>query len=164
MTPKSLLRHKDAVSNLSDFEIGSHFMPVIPEHGKLAANNKINRVVLCSGKVYYDLLARRDEAEVQDVAIIRLEQFYPFPGKLLEAELKKYPNAEVIWCQEEPENMGAWHFLDRRLEGVMLKSKNKNSRPTYVGRKEAASTATGLMSRHKAEQDHLVNTALGLNK
>jgi len=164
MTPKSLLRHKDAVSNLSDFEINSHFMPVIPEHGKLAANNKINRVVICSGKIYYDLLARRDEAKAQDVAILRLEQFYPFPAKLLEAELKKYPHAEVIWCQEEPENMGAWHFLDRRIEAVLAKSKNKNSRPTYVGRKEAASTATGLLSRHKIEQDLIVNTALGLNK
>lgn len=139
-------------------------MPVIPEHGKLAANNKINRVVVCSGKIFYDLLARREEAKVQDVAILRLEQFYPFPAKLLETELKKYPHAEVIWCQEEPENMGAWHFLDRRIEAVLAKSKNKNSRPTYVGRKEAASTATGLMSRHKIEQDLIVNTALGLNK
>lgn len=163
MTPKSLLRHKDAVSTLAEFKTGTSFMPVIPEVKKLASPDTIKRVVICAGKVYYDLFARREEAKLQNVAIVRLEQFYPFPAKLLEAELRKYPNAEVIWCQEEPQNMGAWHFLDRRIESVMEKSHTKNTRPIYVGRKEAASTATGLLSRHKVEQDHLVDTALGLN-
>ncbi len=161
MTPKSLLRHKACVSNLVDFGPGSSFHRVIPDHGKLAAGAKVKRIVLCSGKVYYDLLATRDERKLKDVAIVRVEQLYPFPVRSLTAELEKYPNAEVVWCQEEPENMGAWRFIDRRLERLMAEiPKLKADRPRYVGRPEAASTATGVLKRHVAEQTKLVDEAL----
>src|SRR5690606_2236122 len=111
---------------------------------------------------YYDLLAKRTENNINDVAIVRMEQYYPFPEQALIEELKKYPNAEVVWCQEEPENNGAWHFLDRRLEKVLMQVKTKNDRPIYIGRPEAASPATGLMSRHQFEQNLLVSQALKL--
>ena len=129
----------------------------------MGAAAKVKRVVLCSGKVYYDLAAARDERKIKDVAIVRVEQLYPFPVKSLKAELQKYPNAEVVWCQEEPENMGAWRFVDRKLENVMADTpKLKANRPRYVGRPEAASTATGLMKRHVVEQAKLVDEALTL--
>ena len=118
---------------------------------------------MCAGKVYYDLAAARDEREIKDVAILRVEQLYPFPIKSIGAELKKYPNAEIVWCQEEPENMGAWRFIDRKLEAAMAEvPKLKVARPRYVGRAEAASTATGVMKRHIAEQAKLVDDALTL--
>lgn len=162
MTPKSLLRNKRAVSTLTDFTNGTHFLEVIPETEKLQKAKDISRVVLCSGKVYYDLIEKREEEGIKDIAIIRLEQFYPFPDAQLEKELKCYPNAEVVWCQEEPKNMGAWTFLDRRIESVLQRTKNKNLRPQYIGRMEAASTATGLNSRHVFEQNLLVSQALKL--
>ena len=163
MTPKSLLRHKGCVSDIKELGPGSSFHRVIHDEGKLAANSKVKRVVLCAGKVYYDLAAARDEREIKDVAILRVEQLYPFPIKSIGAELKKYPNAEIVWCQEEPENMGAWRFIDRRLEAAMAKvPKLSASRPRYIGRPEAASTATGVMKRHIAEQAQLVDDALTL--
>jgi 2-oxoglutarate dehydrogenase E1 component len=163
MTPKSLLRHKACVSNLDEFGPGSSFHRIYGDQGNLGAAAKVKRVVLCSGKVYYDLAAARDERKIKDVAIVRVEQLYPFPVKSLKAELQKYPNAEVVWCQEEPENMGSWRFVDRKLEAVMADTpKLKTSRPRYVGRPEAASTATGLMKRHVAEQAKLVDEALAL--
>ena len=161
MTPKSLLRHKLCVSDVNEFSGKSTFHRVIPDHGDLVANSKIKRIVLCSGKVFYDLIAARDERKIKDVAIVRLEQLYPFPVKSLAAELKKYTNAEVVWCQEEPENMGAWRFLDRRLEAVMGDiPKLSSQRPIYCGRAESAATATGLLKRHNAEQAKLVDDAL----
>ena len=161
MTPKSLLRHKACVSDIKEFGPGSSFHRVIHDEGKLAANSKVKRVVLCAGKVYYDLAATRDEREIKDVAILRVEQLYPFPIKSIAAELKKYPNAEIVWCQEEPENMGAWRFIDRKLEAAMAEvPKLKAARPRYMGRAEAASTATGVMKRHIAEQAKLVDEAL----
>ena len=163
MTPKSLLRHKGCVSDIKELGPGSSFHRVIHDEGKLAANSKVKRVVLCAGKVYYDLAAARDEREIKDVAILRVEQLYPFPIKSIGAELKKYPNAEIVWCQEEPENMGAWRFIDRRLEAAMAEvPKLSASRPRYIGRPEAASTATGVMKRHIAEQAQLVDDALTL--
>ncbi len=163
MTPKSLLRHKACVSDIKEFGPGSSFHRVIHDEGKLVANSKVKRVVLCAGKVYYDLAAARDEREIKDVAILRVEQLYPFPIKSIGAELKKYPNAEIVWCQEEPENMGAWRFIDRKLEAAMAEApKLKAARPRYVGRAEAASTATGVMKRHIAEQAKLVDDALTL--
>ena len=126
----------------------------------------VTRLVLCSGKLYYDLTAKAEQAGVTDVAIVRLEQLYPFPTKSLPAELVKYPNAEVVWCQEEPENMGAWRFIDRRIEKVLADIsdvKMKATRPIYVGRPESASTATGLFKRHVAEQEKLVSEALLLD-
>ena len=117
----------------------------------------MRRVVLCSGKVYYDLLAERREKAISDVAILRLEQLYPFPEKTLTRELAPYRNAELVWCQEEPENAGAWTFVDRRLEKVMGGAK----RPGYVGREAAASPATGSARAHEAQQKALVAKALG---
>ena len=165
MTPKSLLRHKQCVSATADFGPGSSFHRVLGEHRDLVANEKVKRVVLCSGKVYYDLLQRAEEAEVNDVALVRVEQLYPFPQRSLTAELIKYPNAEVIWCQEEPRNMGAWHFVDRRIEDVLEAIEGVDmsaSRPRYVGRPDSAASATGLLKRHLVEQAKLVDEALML--
>ncbi len=162
MTPKSLLRHKLAVSPLADFAEGSRFQHVIPEIDAIAEGAAVRRVVLCSGKVYYDLLAERREKGVQDVAIVRVEQIYPFPMKSLTAALKEYPNADVVWCQEEPENMGAWSFVDRKIERTLAAMSHSCDRPQYVGRDAAASPATGLAKVHLAQQADLVARALGL--
>jgi 2-oxoglutarate dehydrogenase E1 component len=163
MTPKSLLRHKLAVSSLAEFTPGSHFRTVIPEIDAIAPGPQVKRVVLCSGKVYYDLLAERRELRVGDVAIVRLEQIYPFPANSLRAVLAHYPNAQLVWCQEEPENMGAWTFVDRRLEKLLGGLDIAAKRPVYVGRQEAASPATGLATTHAAEQAVLVRAALTLD-
>ena len=163
MTPKSLLRHKLAVSDLKDFGPGTRFLPVIGEIDPIAAPDKVDRVVICSGKVYYDLLAERRERKLDNVAILRLEQFYPFPAKMLGEELARYRQAKVIWCQEEPENMGGWTFVDRLIEGVLGDIGHKSTRPTFVGRVAAASPATGLAKVHVAEQAALVNKALGVS-
>jgi 2-oxoglutarate dehydrogenase E1 component len=160
-TPKSLLRHKLAVSPLADLAEGSKFLFVIPEIDAVAPAETVRRVVICTGKVYYDLLAERRAKETNDVAIVRLEQMYPFPEKTLSRVLAPYTNAEVVWCQEEPENSGAWNFVDRRIEKVLLKNGNKAQRPSYVGREAAASPATGLARTHQAEQAALVAAALG---
>ncbi len=160
MTPKSLLRHKLAVSPLKDFAEGSSFKFVIPETDELASAESVKRVVLCSGKVYYDLLAERRGRGIKDVAIVRLEQLYPFPAKALKAAIKDYKNAEIVWCQEEPQNSGAWFFLDRRIEVVLDCLGNKAQRPRYIGRVAMASPAPGLARAHATEQAALVNEAL----
>jgi 2-oxoglutarate dehydrogenase E1 component len=160
MTPKSLLRHKLAVSSLADFGPGSSFHRVLGEAQTVVSGEKIRRVVLCSGKVYYDLLADRQARGITDVAILRLEQIYPFPDEPLAEELAKYPNAEVVWCQEEPANAGAWFFVDRRIEAVLTELNHKAGRPQYVGRPEMAATAGGLLRRHNQEQARLVEQAL----
>jgi 2-oxoglutarate dehydrogenase E1 component len=160
MTPKSLLRHKLAVSALAEFGPGSRFLTVIPETDTLAADDQVRRVVLCSGKVYYDLLAERRTLGVKDVAIVRVEQLYPFPTVSLPKELSRYRSAELVWCQEEPENMGAWTFVDRRLEKMLGALDVQAKRPVYVGRTEAASPATGLAKTHAAEQAALVRQAI----
>ena len=160
MTPKSLLRHKMAVSTLSEFEPGSSFHRVLPEIEALVPGDRVRRVVLCSGKVYYDLLADRQARKIDDVAILRLEQLYPFPDEPLEDQLVKYPNAEIVWCQEEPANMGAWFFVDRRIEAVLKSLGHETQRPHYVGRNEMAATATGLLRRHNQEQAALIEQAL----
>ncbi|MBK20104.1 MAG: 2-oxoglutarate dehydrogenase E1 component [Rhodospirillaceae bacterium] len=160
MTPKSLLRHKLCVSTLDDMGPGSCFHRVLPEADKLVADSKIKRVVLCSGKVYYDLYAERNERGLDDVAIVRIEQLYPFPAMSLTEQLQRYKNAEVVWCQEEPANMGAWTFIDRRIENLLDKIDSKAERPIYAGRAEAASPATGLAKRHAKEQAALVDQAL----
>ncbi|GBR05336.1 2-oxoglutarate dehydrogenase E1 component [Acetobacter oeni] len=163
MEPKSLLRHKLAVSPLADFEGNTAFRPVIGEIEPIDAG-KVDRVVICSGKVYYDLLQERREQKRDTTAIIRLEQFYPFPEAELAAELKKYPAAkDIVWCQEETRNGGGWHFVDRLIEGSLEKAGHKVGRPAYVGRATAASPATGLAKTHAAEQAALVKEALGLS-
>lgn len=166
MTPKSLLRHKLATSTKDMFLTNSSFHRILWDDDKdtLAKGKDIKRVVLCSGKVYYDLLAERRERKINDVMILRMEQLYPFPAKSLTEELKQYPNAEVVWCQEEPRNMGSWHFINEKIEDVLVAMKHKAARPSYVGRAEAASPATGLMKHHNAEQAKLVDEALTVGK
>ncbi len=160
-TPKSLLRHKLAVSALAEMGDGTAFRFVIPEVDTIATPDAVRRVVLCSGKVYYDLLAERREKAISDVAILRLEQLYPMPEKTLARELGAYRNAELVWCQEEPENMGAWNYVDRRLEKVLAGLDGTAKRPRYVGREAAASPATGSARAHAAQQARLVADALG---
>ncbi|MGB0719996.1 MAG: 2-oxoglutarate dehydrogenase E1 component [Bdellovibrionales bacterium] len=161
-TPKSLLRHKLAVSTMDMFTGDSTFHRILwdDDRDELVAPDKIKRVVLCTGKVYYDLLAERRARGIKDVRLLRLEQLYPFPGLALADEIRENVNAQVVWCQEEPENQGAWQFVDRRIEHVLEKLDIKAKRPLYVGREAAAAPATGLASRHKAEQEKLVNDAL----
>jgi 2-oxoglutarate dehydrogenase E1 component len=163
MTPKSLLRHKECVSTLADFGPGSSFRRILNETDTLADAANIRRVVLCSGKVYFDLMAERRKRKIDDIAILRIEQLYPFPFTRLGVRLGQYPNAEVVWCQEEPENMGAWHFVDRRIERALSGIDVRSKRPVYVGRPEAASPATGSLRTHLKEQADLVDRALTLS-
>ena len=169
MTPKSLLRHKMAVSAAPDFLTGSSFHRVLwddAEKGNsdtnLAPDEKIKRVVLCSGKVYYDLLEERDARGIDNVYLLRVEQFYPFPAQAMVKELKRFPNADYVWCQEEPKNQGGWTFMEPNIEWVLTRIKAKHTRPKYAGRAASASPATGLASAHKAQQEALVNDALSL--
>ena len=158
MTPKSLLRHKRATSTLEEMAAGSTFHRVLRDDAerlvdgpRLAADDRIRRVVLCTGKVYYDLFEEREKRGVDDVYVLRVEQLYPFPLKTLVNELSRFRNAEVVWCQEEPKNMGSWNFVDPYLEWVMDQAKMERKRPRYAGRPAAAATATGLMSKHLAQ-------------
>jgi len=167
MTPKSLLRHKLAVSKAEEFQSGSSFHRVLwddAQHGnsdtKLVADDKIKRVVMCSGKVYYDLLEERDARGIDDIYLLRLEQFYPFPAISAVKELERFKGAEVVWCQEEPKNQGAWSFVEPNIEWVLERIKAKHTRPIYVGRAASASPATGLASQHKSQQEALVDAAL----
>ena len=169
MTPKSLLRHKLAVSDAADFVTGSSFHRVLWDDAEkghsetvLKPDAEIRRVVLCSGKVYYDLLAERDERGIDDVYLLRVEQFYPFPAQSMVHELGRFPDADVVWCQEEPKNQGAWTFMEPNLEWVLGRLDTAAERPRYVGRATSASPATGLASAHKAQQAALVNDALTL--
>ena len=158
MTPKSLLRHKRAVSRLSELADGSTFHRVLWDDAqlggdtvKLAPDERIRRVVLCSGKVYFDLYEEREKRGVDDVYLMRVEQLYPFPLKALAHELSRFRNADVIWCQEEPRNMGAWVSVEPYLEWVLAHAGSKVRRPRYVGRPPSASTAVGLMSKHLSQ-------------
>ncbi len=167
MTPKSLLRHRLCISDAADFLDGSSFHRVLwddAEKGnsetRLAADDRIRRVVICSGKVYFDLLEERDARGIDDVYLLRVEQFYPFPAMSLVRELERFKDAEVIWCQEEPKNQGGWTFIDPNLEWVLTRIGARHSRARYVGRPATASPATGLASQHKAQQTALVDEAL----
>ena len=160
MTPKSLLRHKRCVSTLDEMGADTSFQRVYGETGKIAAPSKVRRIVVCSGKVYYDLLQAREDKGIDDVAIMRVEQIYPWPKETLAREFAKYKNAELVWCQEEPANMGSWTFVDRRLEYALDGTGIKATRPVYAGRPPAASPATGLMKTHVREQNQLCEWAL----
>ncbi|HSG37301.1 MAG TPA: 2-oxoglutarate dehydrogenase E1 component, partial [Paracoccaceae bacterium] len=167
MTPKSLLRHKLAISDIGDFTTGSSFHRVLWDDAqkghsdtKLVADDKIKRVVMCSGKVYYDLLEERDRRGIDDIYLMRIEQFYPFPALSLVKEMERFKQAEVVWCQEEPKNQGAWNFIEPNIEWVLTRIGADYKRPAYVGRAASASPATGLASQHKAQQEALVNDAL----
>jgi 2-oxoglutarate dehydrogenase E1 component len=160
MSPKSLLRHKRCVSTLADLSDQGRFYRVLPETDALVSDEEIRRVVLCSGKVYYDLLQAREDEGIKNVALVRVEQLYPWPKDSVQAQLTRYPNAEVIWCQEEPANMGAWMFVDRRLRFALEEAHHKARQAHFVGRKASASTAAGVASVHKHEQETLVEQAL----
>jgi 2-oxoglutarate dehydrogenase E1 component len=169
MTPKSLLRHKRAVSRLDEMGAGTTFHRILyddaamlpDEKIKLVPDEEIRRVVLCSGKVYYDLYEEREKRGIDDVYLLRVEQLYPVPLKALVQELVRFKKAEVVWCQEEPRNMGAWHFMEPYLEWVLNQVHAPNKRPRYAGRAAAAATATGLMSKHLAQLKALLDEALG---
>jgi 2-oxoglutarate dehydrogenase E1 component len=166
MTPKSLLRNKRCVSTLDEFADDSTFHRILwddvqrgVESVKLVEDKKIRRVVLCTGKVYYDLFEEREKRGIDDVYLMRVEQLYPFPLKALATELARFPNAEVVWCQEEPKNMGAWTFVEPYLEWVFEHAKSKSTRPRYIGRAASAATATGLMSKHLAQLQAFMDEA-----
>jgi 2-oxoglutarate dehydrogenase E1 component len=169
MTPKSLLRHKRAVSRLDEMGPDTSFhrllwddAQVLPgEKIKLVADDKIRRVVLCSGKVYYDLYDEREKRGVDDIYLLRIEQLYPFPTKALMAELSRFKQAEIVWCQEEPRNQGAWVFVDIFLEWVLNQIGAKHRRARYTGRPASASTAVGQMSLHLAQLKAFLDDALG---
>ena len=158
-TTKSLLRHRLAVSRLAEFGPGTRFRPVI---GAPAEAKAVRRIVLCSGKIFYDLESRIVEAGVAGVALVRLEQLYPFPEKALHEELSRFPNATVVWCQEEPENMGAWTYLDRKIESVLRSIRNASEWPRCISRPANASTAIGTTDEHNHDQARLVAHAIGL--
>jgi 2-oxoglutarate dehydrogenase E1 component len=169
MTPKSLLRHKRVVSNLEQLGPDTTFHRLLwddaqflPDQAiKLVPDEKIRRVVLCSGKVYYDLYEEREKRGIDDVYLLRVEQLYPFPARALIQELGRFKEAEIVWCQEEPKNMGAWSFIEPNIEWVLDHIQAKHRRPRYVGRPSSAATATGLMSKHQRELKAFVDEALG---
>jgi 2-oxoglutarate dehydrogenase E1 component len=168
MTPKSLLRHKRVVSRLDEMGTGTSFHRVLWDDAQhrteqkiaLKPDAQIRRVVLSSGKIYYDLYEGREAVGIDDVYLMRLEQLYPFPARALIQELGRFPNAEIVWAQEEPKNMGAWSFIEPNLEWVLERSGGKSKRASYVGRASSAATATGLASKHAQEQKAIVEQAL----
>ena len=162
MTPKSLLRHKACVSDLADMGPGTTFHRLLDERDTEVRHGKVKRIVLCSGKVYYDLAAARDAAKAWDIEILRVEQLYPFPIKAVKEILSKTPKASVVWCQEEPKNMGGWTFVRDYIEDIMAETGMQQQRLVYAGRDAAASPATGTLSRHNREQNDLVAAALDL--
>ena len=161
MTPKSLLRHKGCVSDLAELGPGTSFHRILDEVNSNVVDKGVSRIVICSGKVYYDLEAARDEQQRHDVKLLRAEQLYPFPRKSLAKILAQTPKADVVWCQEEPMNMGSWHFVRDDIEAAMADASMTATRPQYAGRAAAASPATGSLSRHNREQEQLVKDALG---
>ena len=168
MTPKSLLRHKRCISNLDDFTKKNSFHRILGDHSylndskliELKKDKHIKKVVMCSGKIYFDLIEAREKSKNDKVVFIRIEQLYPFPVKQLGKQLKRYENANFYWCQEEPMNMGAWntarHYIDRTLEIIQVKSENVK----YIGRNAAASPATGNLNKHLAEQKEILEKVM----
>jgi 2-oxoglutarate dehydrogenase E1 component len=157
MTPKSLLRNKDATSPLTEFTKGE-FRTVIPEQNADIDPAKVKRVIACSGKVYYDLVKKREEKKSSDVAIIRIEQLYPFPHKAFAAEIKRYASAtEIVWCQDEPQNQGAWFFVQHQIHENMLDGQKLG----YAGRPASASPAVGYAHLHQDQQKALLDQAYG---
>jgi 2-oxoglutarate dehydrogenase E1 component len=169
MSPKSLLRHKRAVSSLEEMGPESSFHRLLWDDAetladqkiKLVPDDKIRRVVLCSGKVYYDLYEEREKRGIDDIYLLRVEQLYPFPAKALVTELSRFKQADMVWCQEEHKNMGAWTFVEPYLEWVLTTVDARHRRPRYAGRPAAAATSTGLMSKHLAQLAAFLEEALG---
>jgi 2-oxoglutarate dehydrogenase E1 component len=166
MTPKSLLRHKRCVSDLAEFAADSSFHRILKDDAetgrsttKLKADAKIRRVILCSGKVYFDLLDEREKRGIDDVYLLRVEQLYPFPMKSVATELARFKKADIVWCQEEPKNMGSWTFVEPYLEWALQQVGSSTSRARYAGRPAAASTAVGQMSKHLEQLNAFMNDA-----
>jgi 2-oxoglutarate dehydrogenase complex, dehydrogenase (E1) component, and related enzymes len=166
MTPKSLLRHKHCVSNLEDFSKKNSFHRILWDHArdkkygfiKLKSAKEINKVIICSGKVYFDLLEEREKNKRNDVLLLRVEQLYPFPARSLAKELKPYiKNAKFYWCQEEPKNMGAWSFVRDYIDWTLEYIKAKNNKISYIGREFASTPATGYAKRHLAQQKEIID-------
>ena len=167
MTPKSLLRNKYAVSNLDEFYAGETFHRLLwdDNHEELIKNSRAKKLVLCSGRIYYDLLEERENHKNSDVYLLRVEQLYPFPEKGLIKELTRHKNIkEIIWCQEEPKNMGAWTYMLENVEELLEKIDFKNKKIKYIGRAASASTATGLMANHKAQLTNILNKIFDVKK
>ena len=169
MTPKSLLRHKRCLSNISEFESKSSFHRVLEDDAYIKKNNliplekdkKIEKVVMCSGKIYFDLLEAREKAKNDKIIIFRIEQLYPFPAKSLAKALKPYAkNARFIWCQEEPKNMGAWFSVRDYIQWTLDNIKANNNTISYIGRDVAASPATGYAKRHLKQQKEIIEKVL----
>jgi 2-oxoglutarate dehydrogenase E1 component len=168
MTPKSLLRHKRAVSRLDEMGLDKTFHRLLWDDAQfrkgektvLVPDEKMRRVILCSGKVYFDLYEEREKRGIKDIYLLRVEQLYPFPMKALVQELGRFKQAEVVWCQEEPRNMGGWYFIEPYVAWVLNQVGGASSRPRYAGRPSAAATATGLMSKHLAQLRALLDDAL----
>jgi 2-oxoglutarate dehydrogenase E1 component len=169
MTPKSLLRHKRCVSSVSELAEGTSFHRLLHDDAqthpsttaiKLLPDDQIRRVILCSGKVYYDLFEEREKRGLNDIYLLRVEQFYPYPARSMVAELSRFLKADIVWAQEEPKNMGAWTFIEPHIEWVLNRVGAKHARARYVGRPAAASPAAGLGSRHQAELKALLDEAL----
>jgi 2-oxoglutarate dehydrogenase E1 component len=164
MTPKSLLRHKRVISTLAEMGPETHFHRLLWDDaqygGGLVADDQIRRVVMCSGKIYYDLYEEREKRGLKDVYLLRLEQLYPWPHKALIQELGRFRQAEMVWCQEEPQNMGAWTFVQPGIERALDFINAQHRRPRYAGRAASAATATGLMSKHQKELKAFLDEAL----
>jgi len=162
MSPKNLLRLREASSNLEDFETGSTFHRLIPEATpqKLVHEDKVKRLIFCSGKVYYELVAHREATKTKNVAIVRIEQLVPFPFDLVAAEARKYSNAELVWAQEEPKNMGAFNFTYHHIRSAVRKDRGTTAEVTYIGRKSSASPATGSVQIHHLETDEFLEHAV----
>ena len=167
-TPKSLLRHKKCVSKIEDFTNDGFHRVLLDssetdnDESLLLPDKEIKKVILCSGKVYYDLLAERDSRGKSEIYLIRLEQLYPFPAKALTPIISRFKSADFIWCQEEPKNMGPWNTMERYIDWCLTKAECKNIKVKYAGRSPSASTATGLMSKHQKQQKMLIDSALSV--
>ena len=168
-SPKSLLRHKRCVSEIEDFLPHNSFHRMLPDHAdfpeynliKLAKDDQIKRVVLCSGKVYFDISEKREVIKNPKVQLLRIEQLYPFPVKTLVSYLRRFKNAdEFIWCQEEPQNMGAWSVVEKYIEWALNFVDAKSKKVKYVGREASASTATGYLKKHVQQQDEIISKVL----
>jgi 2-oxoglutarate dehydrogenase E1 component len=164
MTPKSLLRHKKCVSNLNEFTTKKIFRRVLDDDAyinnsgliKLRKDNEIKKVIMCSGKIYFDLLEAREQSKNESIVFIRVEQLYPFPAKTLAKILKRYKSADFFWCQEEPKNMGAWNTVRNYIDRILEIINYKNNRVKYIGRDASSTTATGNYNKHLAEQKKIL--------
>ena len=163
MTPKSTLRHKKNISSIDDFINGSSFHRILTDNLSARQYKETKRLVLCSGKIYFELQDHIDATNIKNVNIIRIEQLYPFPYKTLEEEIKKFPDCEIVWCQEEPKNMGAWGFIRSRIEDVLKNIRSHQSYIPFIGRKAAASPATGVFDRHLVNQKNIIRLAIDAN-